>query len=272
MTEASATRSPSIPRTRRCGSTTDSVVGAHAARACRVVQRLRERPDVGEELVVRARVVAREDLTVDERGERLLREHATREAKTSEQRCDVAPFRVGQVLRIDRRRDAGIRRSKENGARAHRREQYDREREPVLARRLQPLLLEQHGREEELEVGRGEIGRGANERDGLAEVRRQRPASRAAPSARDCGATRPTRASRRPSCARAGRSRGGRAGSRPRTGARARPRLQRPRARRAGRRRRAGAGAACRSHRRRGRPHAPRAPRPRRWDRRRLAR
>ncbi len=64
---------------------------------------------MGEERLVGGRSFSRLDLTVDELGERLLREDPARESQPVQEQRGVVPVRVGEVARIDRRRIAADR-------------------------------------------------------------------------------------------------------------------------------------------------------------------
>ena len=254
MTDASATREAVDPAHAKPRIDDGLGVRAHPARARRVVQRLRERAEVRAEVVVRPRVVAREDLAVQKRRERLLREDASSKPEAAEERCLVLAVGIGEVARVDRGQHARIGRSQEHGSGAARPEEDDGERQPVLRRLLEPLLLEEHGREEELEVRCGEVRPRADEGDGLAEVRRERapaakrPAGEVAQRVRRgerLDALRPDEQAVREVVDQV-RADAGKLANDVDPGIL--ERVARADARRAG------AGAACRSHRRRGRP------------------
>ena len=158
MTDASAIRRPSSPRTRSCGSTTDASSDP-----------MRHVPAGWYSVCERARRCARNCSSVRARRRGgSLRRRTTRAApargparktQPAKERRLVLPVGVGEVAGVDRRRLARVGRPEQDGPSASRREQDDGQRQAVLARRLEALLLEQHRREEKLDVGRTRPGR-----------------------------------------------------------------------------------------------------------------
>ena len=126
------------------------------------------------EVVVRPSVLAREDLSVQECRERLLREDSPSKPEAAEERCLILAFGIREVragrwpeARAGRTiAGARFRRCAAGGGHG--------ERQPVLRRLRQPLVLEEHGREDELQVGRREAVARADEGHGLSEVRGER--------------------------------------------------------------------------------------------------
>jgi hypothetical protein len=130
------------------------VVDAHPARPDRVVERLRAGAQVGPQCVVVDGVRAGEQLTRHVAGERLGCEDPPGEPQAGEQQTRVASFGVGEVPGIDLGRSERVCGREAHLPGARRLEEDRREGDAVLRGRHRPLLLEEHGREDQLQLRR----------------------------------------------------------------------------------------------------------------------
>ena len=122
-------------------------------------------------------VGAGQELPGDVPRERLCPEHAARELDAGEQHPRVVPLGVGQVARIDLGRRAVVGGREPHLAHAPWLQEDRGDRHAVLRRRDRAFLLEEDGREEQLEVRRGRGRVQPDERCRLGDVRRQRTAA-----------------------------------------------------------------------------------------------
>ena len=142
----------------------------------RVVEQLDAAPHVGAQVVVVLHAVAREQLAPTHRAQRLGGDDLARELDPGDERGQV--LGLGQRVRDDPRLVASGRPSaaaatpRLRGAIEHRRQ---RQRVPV--ERPGAVVDEVRGREVELQVGRGQPGPAAHERERLGDRRGQRPAA-----------------------------------------------------------------------------------------------
>ena len=127
-------------------------VASHPARADRVVERLRGGADVRCDSVVIVDLVTREPLLAANPASGSARAtlRASRTPAVSE--TEIVTVGVGEEPRIDHRRRARIGRAQRDRADASRLEQHRSDGESLEARPRQPLILEGHGREHELEI------------------------------------------------------------------------------------------------------------------------
>ena len=179
MIEASATRRPSTPRTRSCGSTTLASSLPIRQVPDGVIQRVRHRrraPARGSRRPARSRPAGR---AIPPSSPRIVGDCAMRAVirRPSISAARSAPVVVGQVPRIDDRLGQRIGRPQRDRAPAARLEQDRPHHDGVPRVRLADALVEERrGGEDQLEVRQLEVVAAADESVGLADVRGQHAA------------------------------------------------------------------------------------------------